>query len=100
MVASGDKQTQRNTTMNLENKDHQRIEASLPEHESAVSSGASADGSAPEQRGESKAITGTPRGFTRPIFVITGVALCMGLSSCVAPYDSQGGGSVTVSKPY
>jgi hypothetical protein len=28
--------------------------------------------------------------------VITGVALCMGLSSCVAPYDSQGGGSVTV----
>jgi hypothetical protein len=87
--------------MNLKNEDLQRTEASLPANEPTASSGASADGAASEHRGsESQAVTGKPRGFARPMFVITGVALCMGLSSCVAPYDSPGGGSVTVSRPY
>jgi hypothetical protein len=36
------------------------------------------------------------QGFARPMFVITGMALCMGLSSCVVPYDSYGGRSATV----
>jgi hypothetical protein len=30
------------------------------------------------------------------MFVITGVALCMGLASCVVPYDSYGGNTATV----
>jgi hypothetical protein len=32
------------------------------------------------------------------MFVITGIALSMGLVSCVIPYDSPGGGSVTVTR--
>jgi hypothetical protein len=39
-----------------------------------------------------------PLGFIRPMFVIAGVALCMGLSSCVVPYDSHGGSSVSVTR--
>jgi hypothetical protein len=39
-----------------------------------------------------------PNTFVRPMFVITGVALCMGLVSCVVPYDSQGDGSVSVTR--
>ena len=42
-------------------------------------------------------ITKKPQGFLRPKFVIGGMALCMGLASCVVPHDSMGGGSVTVS---
>lgn len=42
-------------------------------------------------------VKGKPNGFFRPMFVIGGAALCMGLTSCMVPYDSQGGGSVTVS---
>lgn len=31
-----------------------------------------------------------PNTFVRPMFVITGVALCMGLVSCVVPYAGGG----------
>ncbi len=39
-----------------------------------------------------------PLGFIRPMFVMTGVALCMGVVSCVVPYDSHGGSSVSVTR--
>lgn len=42
--------------------------------------------------------SGKRQGFARPMFVMTGVALCMGLVSCVVPYDSHGGGSVSVTR--
>jgi hypothetical protein len=32
------------------------------------------------------------------MFVISGVVLCMGLASCIVPYDSDGGGSVSVTR--
>lgn len=84
--------------MNLENKDIRNIEIIHPKTESAVSSDTSADGSGPAHSGsEFQAVAGKHRGISRPVFVITGVALCMGLSSCVVPYDSQGDGSVTIS---
>jgi hypothetical protein len=44
------------------------------------------------------ALSEKPNGFIRPMFVISGVALCMGLASCLLPYDSQDGGSVSVTR--
>ena len=97
VLDSDDKQPRKMTAMNLENKDIRNIEIIHPKNEPAVSSDTSADGAGPAHSGsESQAVAGKYRGISRPVFVITGVALCMGLASCVVPYDSQGGGSVTV----
>ena len=34
-----------------------------------------------------------PRGFINPLLAIGGVALCLSVTSCVVPYDSNNGGS-------
>lgn len=34
------------------------------------------------------------RSLSRPVAMLAGVALCIGLASCVGPYDSYGGGSL------
>jgi len=67
---------EKNTAMNLVNKYLRNIETknSLPEPPNTKAHG----------------------GF-RSVIVITGAALCMGLASCVVPYDGQSTGSVTVS---
>ena len=84
--------------MNIENKKLRNIGAVIPQNKPADLSETGADGvGAAHLRSEIKIVTGKPRGIARPLFVISGVALCMGLVSCVVPYDSQGGGSVTVS---
>lgn len=83
--------------MHLEHKKRRNIETIHPKNQPADPSGTSADGAGPGNHGsEFQAIGGKLRGFSRPVFVITGVALCMGLASCVVPYDSQGGGSVSL----
>lgn len=38
---------------------------------------------------------GKPRIFTGALLALTGAALCMGVTSCVSPYDTHGGGYVT-----
>lgn len=43
--------------------------------------------------------TNKPNAFIRPIFVITGVALYMGLVSCIEPYDSNRHGHTTAYRP-
>ena len=40
-----------------------------------------------------------PLGFSRPIFVITGLALCIGLGSCIYPSDGYGGSYSTTYRP-
>jgi hypothetical protein len=83
--------------MNPENKDLRKIETIPPRNAPAIPSGTSAGGAGPAPRGsESRSVATKPRGFPRPAFVIAGVALSMGLASCVDPYYSQGGGSVSV----
>lgn len=83
--------------MNLEYKD--LIEIHHPKNDPAIVSDTNLDGVAPAYCGsEFQAVAGKSAGFRRPWFVITGMALCMGLTSCVVPYDSNGGGSVTVSR--
>lgn len=85
--------------MKLENKDLLNLEPIHPENESVVSSRKRAGGTVSAPRGgDSKAVASQSRGFSRPLFVITGVALCMGLASCVVPYDSNDGGSVSVTR--
>jgi hypothetical protein len=86
----------KNTAMNLEYKDIR--ETNRSKNEPAILSDKSSDGTAPACLStEPQAVAEKSLGFRRPWFVITGVALCMGLNSCVVPYDSDGGGSVTVS---
>jgi hypothetical protein len=86
--------------MNLQTKQLPNIEMIHPENEPAGSSGTGTEGArAARHVGESRAVAPKPRGFSRPVFVITGVALCMGLASCVAPYDSYGETSVTSYRP-
>lgn len=86
--------------MNLETKQLRNIETIDPENEPATSSGTGAEGAGSARCvGESRTVAGKSRGFSKPVFAITGVALCMGLASCVGPYDSYGGGSVTSYQP-
>ncbi len=81
--------------MKLKNKDLGNIDN--PQQESIASFGSHADASGPvPSEREIPVAAGKLRGFSRPAFVIAGVALSMGLSSCVVPYDSHGGGSTTV----
>lgn len=84
--------------MNLENKDLRNIETIHPKNKPAVSSHTSADGAGPAHRGsEPQAVAGKSHGLSRPVFAITGLALCLGLASCITTrHDSRGGGSVTV----
>lgn len=100
MLAEDDKQPRvENTAMNIENKNIRNFETIHPENETAVSSGAITDGTGPAHGGgELLDVARKSRGFSRPAFVIAGVALCMGLTSCMVPYDSQGGGSVSVTR--
>jgi hypothetical protein len=83
--------------MKLQNKDLRNIDN--PQQEPAASLGACADmaGPGPGAR-EIPVAAGKLRGFSRPMLVIAGVALCMSLVSCVVPYDSHGGGSVSVTR--
>lgn len=37
------------------------------------------------------------RFLPRALFAVAGVALCMGATSCITPYDAHGGGSVAIS---
>ena len=84
--------------MNIENKKLRNIEAVIPQNKPADPSGTGAESAGAAHRGSGiEVASGKPRGISKPLFVITGVARCMGLVSCVVPYDSQGGGSVTVS---
>lgn len=83
--------------MNLENKDLRNIEANNPPQKLTTSSGASTDTAGPAySEHEIPVAAGKVKSFFRPVFVITGAALCMGLASCVVPYDSPSGGSATV----
>ena len=84
--------------MNLENIDLRNIETKTPPQEPATFSGEGEGMTEPAHTGSKFPVAGKPRGFIRPVFVITGVALCMGLASCVVPYDSDGGGSVSVTR--
>jgi len=86
----------KNTAMNLEYKDI--IETNRSKNDPAILSDKSSGETAPACHStEPQAVAGKSLGFRRPWFVITGMALCMGLTSCVVPYDSNSGGSVTVS---
>ena len=75
--------------MNIKTKSPRDIQTNNPQQEAAIG-----------RRGDAvpPAHSGKPHAFVRPMFVITGVALCMGLASCVVPYDSHGGGSVSVTR--
>lgn len=85
--------------MNLENNVFQNIEAIHSSNEPAVSDAIGVDGSALADTGrEYSAASENSHGFFRPMFFITGVALCMGLASCVVPYDSHGESSVTITR--
>lgn len=44
-------------------------------------------------------VSGKPHGRLHPMSVIAGLALCIGLSSCVASYDSPGYAQATVYSP-
>jgi hypothetical protein len=83
--------------MNLENKD-QNIESKIPPQEPSSYSGGGAGLAEPAHTGREFPASGKPHGFSRPLFVITGVTLCMGLASCMVPYDSQDGGSISVTR--
>jgi len=84
--------------MNLENKNLRNLETIDSENEGSVSSGTSMDKARPAHTGGARPLAGKPHGFARPLFVISGVALCMGLASCVVPYDSYGDSSVSVTR--
>jgi hypothetical protein len=87
---------EKNTAMNLENK-NLRTNTKNPYLEPATST--EYDGLAePAQTGRDFQPSVKPLGFARPMFVISGVALCMGLASCVVPYDSYGDSSVSVTR--
>jgi hypothetical protein len=75
--------------MNIKNKSPRDIKTNNPQQEAAI--GKCGDAVPPARSGK-------PRAFVRPMFVITGVTLCMSLASCVVPYDSHGGGSVSVTR--
>jgi hypothetical protein len=81
--------------MNPETKDLRNSEAKHPPQEPTRLS-REGDGSAGPARIGMEHVK--PRGFARPLFVISGVALCMGLASCEVPYDSIDGGSVSVTR--
>ncbi|RPJ35134.1 MAG: hypothetical protein EHM17_03810 [Verrucomicrobiaceae bacterium] len=83
--------------MKLENKDLRNIETINPQQEPADSFGPSAEVAGPAHSGSGfPDVAVKSRGLCRPMFVVTGVALCMGVASCIVPYDSHGGGSATV----
>jgi hypothetical protein len=84
--------------MNLENKDFRNIEIKNSPQEPPQFSGEGDSSADPSHTGREFPLAGKPHGFYRPIFVISGVALCMGLASCVVPYDSHEGGSVSVTR--
>ena len=73
--------------MNPENKDLRNIQTNEP----AVSSGSIADGSGLARKdGESRDVARKSRGFSKPVIVIACATLCMGLNSCLFPYDESG----------
>lgn len=72
--------------MNIGNKTARDMKTNNPKQEPA--SGKRDDTARP----------GKPHGFVRPMFVMTGVAVCMSLASCVVPYDSHNRGSVSVTR--
>jgi len=83
--------------MHHKNKYSSNLETIHSDNKTADSSGASASNTKLALIEKKISVTGKPRGFSRPAFVMTGMALCLGLSSCVVPYDSPGGNSVSVS---
>ena len=88
-----------NTAMNLENKDIRSIETSNPRQE-PVAFPSEGDGETEASRTvRERPVAGMPHGFCRPMFVMTGVAICMGLASCIVPYDSHGSGYTTTYRP-
>jgi hypothetical protein len=83
--------------MKPENKDLRNIETNNSPQQPAGSTGSRAGLAVPAHSGrETPAAARNSPGFSRPLFVITGVVLCMGLASCVVPYDSYGGNTATV----
>jgi len=85
------------TAMNLENIDLRNIETNNPRQETVAFS--EGDGTAaPALAVVESPPAGKPHGFFRPLFVMSGVALCMGLVSCVVPYGSYGDSSVSVTR--
>jgi hypothetical protein len=82
--------------MHQENIYLRNRETNHPKNEPVVLSGASTDQTGPAHTGKEFPDGAKPHAFFRPAFVITGMALCMGLTSCVVPFDSPGGGSVSV----
>lgn len=70
--------------MNVQNYVLPSIETTDPTNEPTVPAGTRPDGSRKSRR------------LFRPALVIGGVALCIGLASCVVPYDSQVAGPVSV----
>jgi hypothetical protein len=92
-----DKNLKTNTAMNSKNKNICDIKKNSHQQEHTTAFGSHPDLDGPtHRRPEIPEAPAKLRGFARPIFVITGMALCMGLSSCVTPYDSYGGRSATV----
>jgi len=83
--------------MKLENNSQGNIGTAKPQQKPASSFGSRTDPAGPVRAERAIPVAnGNPPGWHRPMFVITGVALCMGLSSCMFPYDSYGGGYSTV----
>lgn len=81
--------------MNLEDTDLKNMETKNPRQEPATFFDEDEE---PVDAARVFPLAGRPRGFHRPLFVIGGLALCMGLASCVVPYDSYDGGSVSVTR--
>ena len=84
--------------MNHENKNLRNIETEIPSQAPATFPGEGSGSAGSSHNGGQFPITGKPHGLTRPMFVISGVALCMGLASCVVPYDSHDGRCVSVTR--
>ncbi|MDP3849086.1 MAG: hypothetical protein Q8Q59_01180 [Luteolibacter sp.] len=78
--------------MKFKNNNLRDIKTTNPHQESHISCADEAG----HASSESGFASGKSHGFFRPMWILTGVALCMGLSSCVVPYDSYGGDSATV----
>ncbi len=88
--------------MNPANEESRNKPTIRPDHVPAVSSGTSGDESEHALGGgKPKAVARKSFGLSRPVFVIAGAALCMGLVCCVYPYDSNadGHGAVTRYRP-
>jgi acyl-coenzyme A synthetase/AMP-(fatty) acid ligase len=76
--------------MNLENNNDPILGFTHSEVANVAIFPASSDEAGPARCGS------TSSGLSRSLFAIAGLGLCMGLSSCVVPYDTYGQSDVTV----